>query len=163
MYIQSLSYLPRGSLFNPSFCSFTEVMCKYYIKWQMEKSLFGVKIPYILNKHISLSFESIVIQVVFGGKRRRMDKTKAKICCKLYEPVLKPLKTWINFSDCVYLRQSCHPHPYTVSVFLNFCHHWYTIFIKTYIDFWSNLKLIFNQISQYNFFWKWCIWMYNSI
>ena len=45
-----------------------------------------------------------------------MDKTKAKICCKLYEPVLNPLKNWINFSDCVYLRQSCHPHPYTVSV-----------------------------------------------
>ena len=78
MCIQPLSYLPRGSLFNPSFCSFTEVMCKYYIKWQMEKRLFGLKIPYILNKHISLSFESIVIEVVFGGKGGGWIRPKQK-------------------------------------------------------------------------------------
>lgn len=58
MCIQSLSYLPRGSLFNPSFFSFTEVICKYYIKWQMEESLFCLKITFILNKHISLSLKA---------------------------------------------------------------------------------------------------------
>lgn len=76
MCIQPLSYLPRGSLFNPSFFFFTEVMCKYYIKWQMEKSLFCLKIPFILNKHISLSFESIMIEVFFGRRRRRRIRPK---------------------------------------------------------------------------------------
>lgn len=63
-------------------------------------------------------FESVMIWVLFGGRGGRMYKTKAKICCKLYELELNPFKNWIKFSDCVYLRESPHPTPTLFQCFL---------------------------------------------
>lgn len=53
-------------------------------------------------------FESIVIGILFGW-RRRMDKTKAKICCKLYELVKTPLQ--IGYIFLIVSIEGNHPTP----------------------------------------------------
>lgn len=75
-------------------------------------------------------FESVMIWVLFGGREGRMYKTKAKICCKLYELELNPFKNWIKFFRLCLLKGITPLDSYTVSVFLNFHHHWYTIFYE---------------------------------